>query len=69
VAIEVLVLRRIYPRAELFQLLATFAVLLVIKDAAAVRLGAGRPGGATCTRLERRYRDPRASACRSMTWC
>ena len=33
-AIEVLVLRRIYRAPELFQLLATFAVLLVIKDAA-----------------------------------
>ncbi len=34
VAIEVLVLRRIYRAPELFQLLATFAVVLVIKDAA-----------------------------------
>ena len=33
VAIEVLVLRRIYRSPELFQLLATFAVVLVIKDA------------------------------------
>jgi branched-chain amino acid transport system permease protein len=33
-AIEVLVLRRIYRAPELFQLLATFAVVLVIKDAA-----------------------------------
>ncbi len=32
--IEVLVLRRIYRSPELFQLLATFAVVLVIKDAA-----------------------------------
>ncbi len=34
VVIEVLVLRRIYRAPELFQLLATFAVVLVIKDAA-----------------------------------
>jgi branched-chain amino acid transport system permease protein len=34
VAIEVLVLRRIYRAPELFQLLATFAVVLVIKDVA-----------------------------------
>ncbi|WP_341703254.1 ABC transporter permease [Ferrovibrio sp.] len=34
VAIEVLVLRRIYRAPELFQLLATFALVLVIKDAA-----------------------------------
>jgi branched-chain amino acid transport system permease protein len=33
-AIEILVLRRIYHAPELFQLLATFAVVLVIKDAA-----------------------------------
>src|SRR5204862_3091623 len=34
IAIEVLILRRIYRAPELFQLLATFAVVLVIKDAA-----------------------------------
>ncbi len=34
VAIEVLILRRIYHAPELFQLLATFAVVLVIKDIA-----------------------------------
>ncbi|MBV8393568.1 MAG: ABC transporter permease [Alphaproteobacteria bacterium] len=34
VAIEMLVLRRIYRAPELFQLLATFAVVLVIKDVA-----------------------------------
>ncbi|MFI4998479.1 MAG: ABC transporter permease [Reyranellales bacterium] len=34
VVIEVLVLRRIYRAPELFQLLATFAIVLVIKDAA-----------------------------------
>jgi branched-chain amino acid transport system permease protein len=34
VVIEMLVLRRIYHAPELFQLLATFAVVLVIKDAA-----------------------------------
>ena len=34
IALEVLVLRRIYRAPELFQLLATFAVVLVIKDAA-----------------------------------
>ena len=34
VVIEVMVLRRIYRAPELFQLLATFAIVLVIKDAA-----------------------------------
>jgi len=34
ILIEVLVLRRIYKAPELFQLLATFAVVLVIKDIA-----------------------------------
>ncbi|BEV15834.1 ABC transporter permease [Herbaspirillum sp. DW155] len=33
-AVEVLVLRRIYRAPELFQLLATFALVLIIKDAA-----------------------------------
>ena len=32
--IEMLLLRRIYTAPELFQLLATFALVLVIKDAA-----------------------------------
>ncbi|MFX6035736.1 branched-chain amino acid ABC transporter permease, partial [Acinetobacter baumannii] len=32
--VEVLVLRRIYRAPELFQLLATFALVLIIKDAA-----------------------------------
>ncbi|MCX7361590.1 MAG: ABC transporter permease [Alphaproteobacteria bacterium] len=39
-AIEVVVLRRIYRAPELFQLLATFAVVLVIKDAALFAWGA-----------------------------
>ena len=34
IVIEVLILRRIYKAPELFQLLATFALVLVIKDAA-----------------------------------
>ena len=42
VLIEVLVLRRIYNAPELFQLLATFAIVLVIKDIALVRLGRRR---------------------------
>ncbi len=40
IAIEVLVLRRIYRAPELFQLLATFAVVLVIKDIALFTWGA-----------------------------
>ena len=40
VLIEVLVLRRIYKAPELFQLLATFAVVLVIKDIALFAWGA-----------------------------
>ncbi|WP_430395321.1 ABC transporter permease [Ferrovibrio sp.] len=40
VVIEVLVLRRIYRAPELFQLLATFALVLVIKDAALYIWGA-----------------------------
>src|SRR5215218_5369686 len=34
VAVEVLVLRRIYPAPELFQLLATFGVVLMVQDLA-----------------------------------
>ena len=34
VAIEVVILRRIYRAPELFQLLATFAIVLIVKDAA-----------------------------------
>ena len=40
VLIEVLVLRRIYKAPELFQLLATFAVVLIIKDIALWTWGA-----------------------------
>src|SRR5262245_44363702 len=40
VLIEVLVLRRIYKAPELFQLLATFAIVLVIKDIALFAWGA-----------------------------
>lgn len=40
IVIEVLVLRRIYRAPELFQLLATFALVLVIKDAALYFWGA-----------------------------
>ncbi len=40
IVIEVLVLRRIYRAPELFQLLATFAVVLVIKDIALFAWGA-----------------------------
>ena len=39
ILIEVLVLRRIYRSPELFQLLATFAIVLVIKDAALAAWG------------------------------
>src|SRR5688500_6436920 len=41
VLIEMLVLRRIYRAPELFQLLATFAIVLMIKDAALFAWGAG----------------------------
>src|SRR4030081_3977932 len=40
ILIEVLVLRRIYKAPELFQLLATFAVVLIIKDIALWTWGA-----------------------------
>ena len=61
VLIEVLVLRRIYRAPELFQLLATFAVVLVVKDVALAVWGAEdlvgprAPGlGGTVSILDRR---------------
>jgi branched-chain amino acid transport system permease protein len=45
VAMEVLLLRRIYRVPELFQLLATFGVVLIVQDAGAAGLGAGRHPG------------------------
>jgi branched-chain amino acid transport system permease protein len=50
VAVEVLVLRRIYPAPELFQLLATFGVVLMVQDLALAiwgpedKLGPRAPG-------------------------
>ena len=59
--IEILLLRRIYSAPELFQLLATFALLLVINDAALVALGTGGFARAARAGLERRHRNPRAA--------
>src|SRR6202165_1310781 len=59
VLIEVVLLRPIYRAPELFQLLATFALVLVINDAALWVWGrrrAARPAGAG---LKRGDRDPR----------
>ena len=44
--IEMLLLRRIYAAPDLFQLLATFGVTLVIEDLALPHLGRRRPRGA-----------------------
>jgi branched-subunit amino acid ABC-type transport system permease component len=54
VLVEILLLRRIYRAPELFQLLATFALVLVIKDAALYVWGA-------CARLVRLGRTARTS--------
>ncbi len=57
--IEILLLRRIYQAPELFQLLATFALVLVINDAGAIPLGPRRPARAARARTARLGRDPR----------
>ena len=41
VVMEILLLRRIYRAPELFQLLATFGVVLVVQDAALAIWGTG----------------------------
>ena len=55
--IEVLILRRIYRAPELFQLLATFAVVLVIKDVALFDLGRRGPGRPARARPRQRSRS------------
>ena len=67
--IEWLLLRRIYRAPELFQLLATFALVLIIRDAALGRLGQRRPARAARAGPARLGRDPRAARSRSTTWC
>ncbi len=57
--IEILLLRRIYQAPELFQLLATFAVLLVINDATRVDLGQRGPVRAARAGTARLGRNPR----------
>ena len=58
-SIEILLLRRIYRSPELFQLLATFALVLVINDADAVDLGTGGSARAARPGPARRDRSPR----------
>ena len=48
--LEMLVLRRLYQSPELFQLLATFGVVLIVQDAALGDLGTGGPAGAAGAR-------------------
>jgi branched-chain amino acid transport system permease protein len=62
-AIEVVVLRRVYVAPELFQLLATFALLLVINDAVlfpTISWDRARPGYAAPSAFS-------AAACRATT--
>ena len=67
--VEITLLRRIYNAPELLQLLATFALLLVIKDAALWALGPGRPARPARAGLRRaRCRSPAAPS-RSTTCC
>ena len=57
--IEIVLLRRIYRAPELFQLLATFALVLVINDAALCDLGPGGSARAARAGHARRDRYPR----------
>jgi branched-chain amino acid transport system permease protein len=57
--IEVLVLRRLYSAPELYQLLATFALVLVIRDAALRAVGPGGPARPEGAGAEGRDRHPR----------
>ena len=65
--IEMVLLRRIYRAPELFQLLATFALMLVIKDAALWIWGPGRSARPARARLHRRRRHPRPALSRPTT--
>ena len=56
--IEMLVLRRIYAAPELFQLLATFALVLIIRDAA-LWPGARKTSSARARRAWRARSNPR----------
>ena len=58
--IEILLLRRIYQAPELFQLLATFALVLVINDVAQYIWGPGGPARAAGAGIARLGRNPRA---------
>ena len=53
VLIELLVLRRIYRAPELFQLLATFGVVLIVKDVALFDLGRRGSAGPRAPGLSR----------------
>ncbi len=57
--IEIVLLRRIYQAPELFQLLATFALVLVINDARSVSVGPRRPARTARARAARLGRDSR----------
>ncbi len=57
--IEIVLLRRIYQAPELFQLLATFALVLVINDAALCALGPRRPARTARAGAARLGRDSR----------
>jgi branched-chain amino acid transport system permease protein len=66
--VEVLLLRRIYHAPELFQLLATFALVLVVKDACC-GCGAPRNCWARAPGLRRLGRDPGPQGFPATTCC
>ena len=65
--VEVLLLRRIYRAPELFQLLATFALVLVIKDAALWIWGPEDLLGPRAPGLAGAVDDPRPPVSRTTT--
>ena len=61
VVMELVLLRRIYKVPELFQLLATFGVVLAVQDMVLDALGAARHPGPARAGAARRGRHPRPS--------
>ena len=65
--VEMVLLRRIYKAPELFQLLATFALVLVIKDAALWLWGPEELLGPRAPGLSGSVDHPRAGSSRATT--
>ena len=67
--IEILLLRRLYGAPELLQLIATFGVVLIVKDAALALWGAEDLLGPRAPGFTGAIDDLRPRRCRSTTCC